>query len=217
MSQFVTMLLDPFIGERGSAPGLGATAYANEGHVSAYASAGRGRTGTERDAYSMISKAAPRDPVLDPRWSMWGPASVAHKRQMAMRRLDRTIPPAASLESPQARTMSSRHITVAGFALAGGGTSFSVANGGRGRSDLFQAGAFMRHTAGAAYVSGALAYGWQDITTDRTVTVAGFDRLRAQFNANAFSGRIEGGYRFVSALDRRYWHHAICGRAVHHL
>jgi uncharacterized protein with beta-barrel porin domain len=74
-----------------------------------------------------------------------------------------------------------------------------VANNlGSGRSDLFQAGAFVRHTAGAAYVSGALAYGWQDITTNRTVTVAGIDQLRAQFNANAWSGRLEGGYRFVT-------------------
>jgi uncharacterized protein with beta-barrel porin domain len=56
----------------------------------------------------------------------------------------------------------------------------------------------VRHTIGAAYVSGALAYGWQDVTTDRMVTVAGVDRLRAQFNANAYSGRIEGGYRFVT-------------------
>ena len=88
--------------------------------------------------------------------------------------------------------------TVAGFALAGGGTSFSVNGGGSGRSDLFQAGGFIRHTAGAAYITGALAYGWQDVTTDRTVTVAGVDRLRAQFNANAFSGRVEAGYRFVT-------------------
>jgi uncharacterized protein with beta-barrel porin domain len=88
--------------------------------------------------------------------------------------------------------------TVAGFALAGGGTNFSVANGGSGRSDLFQAGAFLRHTVGAAYLSGALAYGWQDVTTDRTLTIAGIDRLRAHFNANAFSGRAEGGYRFVA-------------------
>lgn len=51
---------------------------------------------------------------------------------------------------------------------------------------------------GAAYLTGALAYGWQDITTDRTVTVAGVDRLRAEFNANAWSGRLEGGYRFVT-------------------
>ena len=69
---------------------------------------------------------------------------------------------------------------LAGFALAGGGTNFTVANGlGSGRSDLFQAGAFVRHNVGAAYLSGALAYGWQDVTTDRTVTVAGIDQLRA--------------------------------------
>jgi hypothetical protein len=65
--------------------------------------------------------------------------------------------------------------TLAGFALAGGGTNFSVANGGSGRSDLFQVGAFVRHTVGSAYISAALAYGWQDITTDRTVTIAGVD------------------------------------------
>ena len=69
--------------------------------------------------------------------------------------------------------------TLAGFALAGGGTNFNVANGlGSGRSDLFQAGAFIRHTVGPAYLTGALAYGWQDITTDRTVTIAGVDQLR---------------------------------------
>jgi uncharacterized protein with beta-barrel porin domain len=88
--------------------------------------------------------------------------------------------------------------TVAGFALAGGGTNFSVANGGTGRSDLFQAGAFVRHNAGPAYVTAALAYGWQDITTDRNITIAGTDHLQARFNANAYSGRLEGGYRFVT-------------------
>ena len=88
--------------------------------------------------------------------------------------------------------------TLAGFALAGGGTNFSVNGFGSGRSDLFQAGAFVRHDIGAAYVSAALAYGWQDVTTDRTVTVAGVDRLHAEFNANAYSGRVEGGYRFLT-------------------
>src|SRR6201999_4191356 len=86
--------------------------------------------------------------------------------------------------------------TVAGFALAGGGTSFSVLNGGSGRSDLFQAGAYIRHTAGAAYISAAAAYGWEGITDDRTVTAAGIDHLHAAFNADAWSGRVEGGYRF---------------------
>src|SRR5260370_12848619 len=64
--------------------------------------------------------------------------------------------------------------TVAGFALAGGGSNFSIANGlGSGRSELFQAGAFVRHTIGSAYITAAAAYGWQDITTHRTVPTSG--------------------------------------------
>jgi uncharacterized protein with beta-barrel porin domain len=90
--------------------------------------------------------------------------------------------------------------TIAGFSLAGGGTNFSVANAGTGHSDLFQAGAFVRHTIGAAYLSAALAYGWQDVTTDRTVTMSGVEQLRARFDANAWSGRLEGGNRFVTPV-----------------
>jgi uncharacterized protein with beta-barrel porin domain len=85
--------------------------------------------------------------------------------------------------------------TVMGFALAGGGTGASVANSGTARSDLFQVGAFVRHRSGPAYVTAGVGYGWQDITTDRTVTVSGVDHLQAEFHANAWSGRVEGGYR----------------------
>src|SRR6185437_11410905 len=44
----------------------------------------------------------------------------------------------------------------------------------------------------------ALAYGWQDVTTNRIVTITGVDRVQARFSANAWSGRLEGGYRVVS-------------------
>lgn len=40
----------------------------------------------------------------------------------------------------------------------------------------------------------ALAYGWQDVTTDRTATVAGTDRLRANFDTHTFAARAETGY-----------------------
>jgi len=88
--------------------------------------------------------------------------------------------------------------TNVGFALSIGGTNVDLTDGlGSGRSNLLQAGAFIRHNMGAAYVSGALAYGWQSITTNRTVSInGGNDRLRARFNAHAVSGRVEGGYRF---------------------
>ena len=104
---------------------------------------------------------------------------------MAMRRSARRSPPPRAFGFAAGADYRISPVTLAGFALAGGGTNFSVNGLGSGRSDLFQAGAFVRHNVGAAYLTGALAYGWQDVTTDRTVTVAGIDRLRAEFNANA--------------------------------
>jgi len=102
--------------------------------------------------------------------------------------------------------------TVAGFAMAGGGTNFSLADGGSGRSDLFQVGGFVRHAIGAGYITASAAYGWQDITTQRLVTAAGTDRLRAEFNVNSWSARIEGGHRWVlPAFGHR--RHAICSPA----
>ena len=141
---------------------------------------------------------APQAPSFEQRWSVWaagfgGSQNTSGNTSLGSNNTTSNVGATAVgadyLISPN---------TLAGFALAGGGTSFSVANGGSGRSDLFQLGAYVRHNQGPAYISAALAYGWQDITTNRTVTAAGRDQLRAEFNANAWSGRLEGGYRFVS-------------------
>jgi uncharacterized protein with beta-barrel porin domain len=201
MDQFMGLLTDPFVAGRGSSGVSSATAsqFADERDAVSYSTTGS--RGSERDAYAAVyGKVPPR--VVDPfagRWSVWaagfggaqttdGNASLGSNS--ATSRVYGTAVGADYRLSPN---------TLAGFALAGGGTSFGIANNlGRGSSDLFQAGAFLRHRAGAAYISAALAYCWQDITTDRTVTVAGVDQLRARLNANAFSGRIEGGYRYVT-------------------
>ncbi len=202
MNLFMGLLTDPFIAGRGegTSGGAGAPGYADENAgASAYAN-GKTRSKSERDAYAAIYTKAP--PAADPfaqRWSVWAAGyggsqttdgNAALGSNTVTSRIAGTAVGADYRFSP---------FTLAGFALAGGGTNFSLANGlGSGRSDLFQAGAFVRHTVGPAYISAALAYGWQDITTDRTVTIAGADQLRAQFNANAYSGRVEGGYRFVT-------------------
>jgi uncharacterized protein with beta-barrel porin domain len=55
----------------------------------------------------------------------------------------------------------------------------------------------VRHSVGSAYLTAAVAYGWQDITTDRSATAAGAALLHAQFDANAWSARIEGGNRYL--------------------
>ncbi|MBR1169627.1 autotransporter outer membrane beta-barrel domain-containing protein [Bradyrhizobium liaoningense] len=196
MSQFMGTLTDPFLAGRGDPhASAGVTGYA--GDAPAYAG-GRKRSGAERDAYAAISRKAPPAQTFESRWSAWaagfgGSQTTDGNAQIGSNNATSRIAGAVA----GADYWLSPH-TVAGFALAGGGTSFSVANGGTGRSDLFQAGAFVRHNAGAAYVTGALAYGWQDITTDRTVIIAGADHLQARFKANAYSGRLEGGYRFVA-------------------
>jgi outer membrane autotransporter protein len=84
-------------------------------------------------------------------------------------------------------------------AVSNGGTHLQIQDVGTARSDLFQVGGFWHHTAGAAYVTGALAYGGQDFSTDRAVIQPGrADRLQGRFSADAFSGRLESGYRFNS-------------------
>ena len=187
MGQFMGLLTDPFMqrnGMAGSTPGT--TGYADE--ASAYAA------NKKTDAFAKFTKAPP---TFEQRWSVWaagfGGSQSTNGNTVAgsnntTSSIAGTAVGADYLFSPN---------TIAGFALAGGGTNFSVAGGGSGRSDLFQSGAYLRHTNGPAYLSAAVAYGWQDVTTNRSVTVAGIDQLRAEFNANAWSGRLEGGYRFV--------------------
>ncbi|WP_159007830.1 autotransporter domain-containing protein [Bradyrhizobium sp. S69] len=190
MTQFMGVMTDPFIDGRGNgaAPqGSGDSGYAATQN-----------TGAARDAFAMFNKA----PVasFEQRWSTWvagfggsqtTDGNTAVGSNGATSRVYGTAVGADYRFSPD---------TIAGFSMAGGGTNFSVANAGTGHSDLFQAGAFVRHTIGSAYLSAALAYGWQDVTTDRTVTISGADQLRARFDANAWSGRVEGGYRFVTPV-----------------
>src|SRR3954451_8485151 len=200
MNQFMAIMGDPFVAGRGgmAISVAGAMPFAGESEgASAYVSAGRQRKASEREAYAMFTK-APRARAYEPRWSVWasgfggsqttnGNATLGSNDTTS--RIFGTAVGVDYLFSPN---------TVAGFALAGGGTNFSIANGGSGRSDLFQAGGFVHHAVGPAYLSAALAYAWQDITTDRTLSILGVDRLRAEFNANAFSGRLESGYRLVT-------------------
>jgi len=198
MSQFMGLLTDPFMRDTGcgassASPIMRDRCGASAGGTTGYASE------SPANAYAMFTKAPIRERASsEQHWSVWaaayggsqttdGNAVVGSNR--ATSRVFGSAVGADYLFSPN---------TLAGFAAAGGGTNFGVDGLGGGRSDLFQAGAYVHHTRGPAYVTAALAYGWQDVTTDRTVTIAGVDSLHAEFNANAWSGRLEGGYRFVA-------------------
>jgi T5SS/PEP-CTERM-associated repeat protein len=172
MGQFTSMLLDPSLGERG------ASSYANS-----YASIG-------------IGKAPPYTAPFAQRWNVWaagygGTQSTDGNATVGSNDVTSKIFGAAAgfdyRLSPQ---------TLVGFSLGGAGTKYDLANGlGSGRSEMFQAGVYGRHDIGAAYLAGALAYGWQDVTTDRNVLLSS---LRANFDTNAISGRLEAGHRFVT-------------------
>jgi outer membrane autotransporter protein len=158
--------------------------------MNAYASTGRKRSGAERDAYAMFTKAPPR--AFAGRWNVWASGfggtqttdgNIAAGTNTSSSRIGGVAVGADYWLSPQ---------TVAGFAMAGGATNFNVAGGGGGRSDLFQLGGFVRHSVGSAYLTASAAYGWQQVTTDRNV---GAEALRAQFDTNSYSARLEAGNR----------------------
>lgn len=181
MNLFMGVMTDPFAAGRGDGAAPGAIGYA----------ASRAPT----DAFAMVTKAPPR--AFESRWNVWAAGYGGSRTTDGNATLGSNGATSSVAGSAVGADYWFSPSTVAGFALAGGGTSFSVVNGGSGRSDLFQAGAFIRHTQGSAYVTAAAAYGWQDVTTDRIVSLAGIDRLHAEYNANSYSARLEGGNRYL--------------------
>lgn len=193
MNLFLGLLTDVFGSGRSGTPG--ATPYADETSANAYAATGKAaRDKGGRDALASIYRKAPVA-TFEQRWDVWAAGYGGSQTTDGNAGLGSNNTSSSVYGTAVGLDYRFSPATIAGFALAGGGTGFNTNGLGWGRSDLFQAGAFVRHTAGAAYVTAALAYGWQDVTTNRIVTAAGVDQLRAQFNANAFSGRLEGGYR----------------------
>jgi uncharacterized protein with beta-barrel porin domain len=199
---FLNLMLDPFVtGRNGDmSAGQGANNFAAEvAEADAYA-ARRRRSGAEQDAYAALArKVSPRAAAFDRRWSMWGAGYGGELKadgNAAVGARDASTRAFGFAAGADYRVSPD---TLAGFALSGGGTSFSLAQGaGSGRSDVFQAGAFVRHAIGQAYLKGAVAYGWHDVTTDRIIGVAGIDKLEGRTNANSFGARGEAGYRFVT-------------------
>jgi len=191
-TQFINVMSDPTAAGRGGAGGAGGGAIGYADDAMAYA----GKSNNPRDAFASFTKAPPAP--FAARWSTWAmgfggsqttDGNVATGTNTSSSSIYGVAVGADYRFSPD---------TVAGFALSGGGTNYSIVNGGTGRSDLFQAGAFVRQNFGATYLTASASYGWQDVKTDRYVTAAGVDHLKAEFNTNSYSGRVELGHRFLA-------------------
>ncbi len=153
-----------------------------------------------RDAFAKFPTKADvaRNDLFDPRWSVWGAAYGGGSNtdgNAALGSNDATARAFGFAAGADYRLSRERWPVLRWPAAAPISASTVSAPGARTCSRPAPSCAT---TSAAAYVTAALAYGWQDVTTERTVTVAGFERLRAQFNANAWSGRVEGGYRYVT-------------------
>lgn len=189
-SQFLNTLTDPLAGGyRGNASVAGSPSQA----LGYAATAGEGKS---HDAFaSLATKAPPMASRFEQRWRTFGAVyggntqiggNAALGSHDATSRVYGAMGGASYALSPA---------TELGFAFGGGGTSFALAGGmGSGRSDMFQAGVFAHHGfARNGYLSGAFAYGWHDVTTDRTVFTG--ERLRGDYKAGVLSGRVEAGWR----------------------
>jgi uncharacterized protein with beta-barrel porin domain len=193
MNIFINTLLDPFNDGRGSFP-----AFASTGDALGFAAAPGQDARVSREARAAYAAVTPRDGRTGSPWSIWatgygGSSSVsgnaATGSQDTSSQIFGTLVGADYRASPD---------TLLGFGLGGAHLSYGLTNAGNGKGDVFQAGVFGRKKFGNAYVAGALGYGWQDLQTDRTVTIVGTDKLRATFRAHAFTGRAEAGYRVAS-------------------
>ena len=190
MNQFLGVMIDPFVTGRSGSGGGGALGFAPEQQAALPPDVAL--------AYASVLKAPPKKPTFERRWSAWGAAYGGANRTDG-------DPAGVGSNNFTARTYGfaggmDYHFTpdvLAGFAVAGGGTNWSLAqNLGGGRSDAFQAGIYAVARSGPAYVSAALAFTNYWMSTDR-FAFAG-DHLDASFNAQSYGGRLEAGYRFAA-------------------
>jgi outer membrane autotransporter protein len=178
---FLNAMLDPFVAGRSGGFGA-AMAYAPDA----------------REAYAadMPVKAPPLGPSFEQRWSVWGSAYGGQNRtdgDPVVGSNDLRATAGGFAAGADYRVSPS---SVIGAAVAIGETRWNVSGLGKGDADVAQIGGYASTRWDALYVSGAVALGWHRAATDRTVTIAGTDRLEADFNATSWGGRLEGGYRY---------------------
>ncbi len=187
-TQFLNLMLDPFVGGRSGTGGSG-------GQGLGFAPDAQAALPPDVAlAYAGVLKAPPAARLAQ-RWTSWGAAFGGGSSISA--------DSAATSSDVTARTYGiaaglDYHVTpdtLLGFALAGGGTNWGLSAGlGGGRSDAFQAGGYGITHAGPAYLAGAVSFANHWFSTSRTALG---DQLTGRFQGESYGARLEGGYRFA--------------------
>jgi uncharacterized protein with beta-barrel porin domain len=194
MNEFMSVMLDPFVDGRASLGG-------RYGYAIPFAP---DREPLPEDIALAYSKAL-RTPTtkanpFEQRWSVWGAgyggANHTSGDLLVVGSHDLSAHTAGGAAGLDYRVLPG---TIVGFALAGGGTGWSLAQGlGSGSSAAFQAGVYAKTHSGPFYLASAVAYTQHWMSTDRVAFAN--DRLQAQFTAESFGGRAEAGYRIPNAV-----------------
>jgi uncharacterized protein with beta-barrel porin domain len=186
MTEFLGLMLDPFVGGRlgGGNVGDRALGFAPDQTANLPPEIAL--------AYASVLKSSPA--TFDQRWTAWGASyggvnwssgsTAAGSSNVAAQ----TYGFAGGMDYHQSPD------TTFGFALGGGGTAWGLATGGTGRSDAFQAGVYGLTWSGPAYLAASLALANHWMTTNRS---AMGDKLTANFDAQSYGARLEGGYRYA--------------------
>jgi len=202
MNQFLGLMLDPFVSGRDCGGDLGLLRDPLLGRPDC---SGRQAIGLAPDqqasfpptialAYASVLKAQPKQPS-DQRWTAWGSSFGGTSTTNGNAVVGSNNVTARDYGFASGMDYHFSPSTLAGFALAGSGTNWNLAQGlGGGRSDAFQVGIYGKSYFGPAYVSAALAFTSNWFTTNR---LALGDQLTAKFTGESFGGRLESGYRFV--------------------
>ncbi|MBV8512070.1 MAG: autotransporter domain-containing protein [Xanthobacteraceae bacterium] len=197
-NQFLLLMLNPFGQDRG---GFGAGASGPAGGLISRFAPEREAAPEIARAYAAVTPDGRAATYSTPRWNVWASAFGGASNTNG-------DPGGAGTHSFAARTggiaagldYKVTPDTLIGFALAGGDTSWGLAQGlGGGHSDAFQAGLYGSQLFGPAYLSGALAFANYWTATSRGVMVASIDTLNASFDAQSFAGRAEAGYKLAWA------------------
>jgi hypothetical protein len=189
-NQFLTLMLDPFVNGRGYAPGWPGSG----GPALGFAPDEQGLLPDVALAYGAILKAPP-PATFDQRWTAWGSAYGGSNNANGNAAAGSNNVTATAFGFAAGMDYHASPTTVVGFALAGAGTNWGLADAlGSGRSDAFQAGVYGINWFGPAYLAGALAFSNHWFTTNRSVLD---DQPTANFNGQSYGARIEGGYRYA--------------------
>jgi autotransporter-associated beta strand protein len=192
MGSFLGLMLDPFAPTRVSSGFGAAVGYAPE------------QPKLPQDVAQAYAQAMPGTPPVptaptsfEQRWSMWGAGYGGQARFNGNDVVGSQTTTSRAYGLAVGADYRPSPFTTFGFAVSGGATNWGLANAfGSGKSDTFQAGGYAAARLGGAYLAGAAAYAWHGVSTERTVTVIGTDRLEARLNAQSWGGRVEAGYRF---------------------